>query len=186
MLGQGLPVQVATRLQGQAGAGGNGGLLRPVARLGVGGHEVQRRPQRTRRVDAVDGRADRCGEETCGLEALPGVVGDQAGGLNGPGQRVAVGAQGEGDAHRGHPHRGAVGGALSSGAVRVRPGAHPLQSELGGGPQQIQGPAGAHIVLPAQEGIGELVGVDAAATVDEETGQDESLLGVIRDGAGRY
>ena len=186
MLGQGLPVQIATRLQGQAGAGGNGGLLRPVARLGVGGHEVQRRLQRTRRVDAVDGRADRCGEETCGLEALPGVVGDQAGGLNSPGQRVAVGTQGEGDAHRGHPHRGAVGGALSAGAVRVRPGAHPLQSELGGGSQQVQGPTGAHIVLPAQEGIGELVGVDAAATVDEETGQDESLLGVIRDGAGRY
>ena len=61
MLGQGLPVQVATRLQGQAGTGGNGGLLRPVARLGVGGHEVQRRLQRPRRVDAVDGRADRRG-----------------------------------------------------------------------------------------------------------------------------
>ena len=106
--------------------------------------------------------------------------------MNGLGQRVAVGAQGEGDAHRSHPHRGAVGGALPAGAVRVGPGAHPLQSELGGGAQQVQGTAGAHVILPAQECSGELVGVDAAATFGEESGQDESLLGVIRDAARRH
>ena len=57
-----------------------------------------------------------------------------------------------------------------TGAARVGAGAHLLQGVLGGGPQQVQGAAGAHVVLPGQEGLGESVGVDAAAAVGEETG----------------
>ena len=152
----------------------------------MGGHEVQRRLQGGLGVGSVDGRADRGGDEPGGLEALAGVMGDQAGVVNGPGQSVVRGTQGEGDAHRGYSHGGAVGGALPTGAARVSTGAHPLQGELGGGTQQVQGAAGAHVVLPGQEGIGEPVGADVTAAVDDEAGQDEGLLGVIRDAACRH
>jgi len=91
-----------------------------------------------RRVDAVDGRADCRGDEPGRLETLASVVGDQAGLMNGLGQAVAGGAQAEGDAHRGDPHRGAVGGALPAGSTGICAGAHPLQSALGRGAQQVE------------------------------------------------
>ena len=106
--------------------------------------------------------------------------------MNGAGQGVVRGIQGEGDAHWGHPHRGAVGGALPTGAARVGAGAHLLEGVLGGGPQQVERAAGAHVVLPGQEGLGEVARIDVAAAVNEEAGQDEGLLGVVRDAARRH
>ena len=111
-------------------------------------------------------------------------MGDHAGGVDGVGQELRP-REGEGDADRGHPHGGAVGGARTAGGAGVGAGADPLQGELGGRAQQVKGAARPHAILPGEECVGEAEGVDAAAAGDEELGDQEGLLGVVGDGAGR-
>ena len=72
------------------------------------------------------------------------------------------------DADRRDAHRGAVGAAGRAGLVQGHAGQDGGDGALGGRAEEIEGAAFGHVVLPADQGRGQFVGVDRAVTGDQE------------------
>jgi hypothetical protein len=57
---------------------------------------------------------------------------------------------------------------------------------LGRGAEEVERAACRHIAFPADQGLGQLTGIDYAIALDQEPAEQNGLLGVVGDRSGRH